>query len=498
MGDPWGMIYGGSGWRHDTANDPLGEKSRADARRYRDAGVGSTRLGACWCNVEKVRGTYDWSELDAAVHLAADAGLRIVLCVATTPQWAWQHPEAEAILVRRKQANLAGCLPPKPEYWPDYERYLAALVQRCKPHLKHYEIWNEPDGMAGLRFVLGPDGRLVDVQYGGDPAWYAELVTRSYRIIKSIDPAARVGIGSFEKKDAAKPDCTAFLEGMYEHGVHGHFDAISMHAYGNPFAREWLGAVRRTMDAHGDADKPIWVTEYNLIGSGAALAFETRRQLRLLRETPWISVAQPLVFAAHLDPKISPGGLSLRAHRQMADEIGPRAEFTADFEGRVLGLLDRWEWNASGSGNIDGPEVRTVYPHGGEAHLAAASDQDMVRVWFTPYVSGRDRVFSGHLLVEPASREANVSISVGAECGNVLEPIREIRPLIEAAPLRRWFHFEAAVDRRWPEWNDQAVVTCYVEVRADAPGLTVYVDDVRVGPSGDGATASRPADTKQR
>ena len=554
MGDPWGMIYGGSGWWQDDPPEKLRERCRQGAALYSRWGVQSSRVGICWHNVEKVRGTYDWSSPDVAIPAVAESGIHIVLCVATTPRWSWQYPEAEQILIKRGQANLAGCMPHKAEYWPDYERYLTELVKRYKKHLKHYELWNEPDGLAGFRFFTDDRGKFVGFQHGGDPEWYAELVKRSYRIIKSIDPQARVGIGSYEKKRAMPPfnldvkyadtldrgvvteellktirehpdallspegtvvveqkgkkwlinddrngrrftitrepdklnvtdHKTWFIERLYEHGIKDSYDAMSIHPYGNPFGREWLGTVRRVMVEHGEAHKPLWVNEYSLHDKGVALAFNVRRQLRLLRETPWISVAQPLVFACHLDDNIAPNGRSRRAHKQMTEEAGPRSEFTADFEEPVLGLLDRWEWKATGAAksDIEALGVRSEYPHGGKACLVAKTPAKMVRLWFTPYVKAADRVFSGYLLIEPKQRDARLLLSAGVESGDIVQPIREVRPYRTEVPARKWFRFEFPIDEHVPEWKDLAVVTCYIEVQSDGPDLTVSIDDVRVG-----------------
>jgi len=496
MGDPWGMIYGGSGYPDSDDPAELARLCAEKAARLYRWGVRSSRVGVCWCNVEKVRGQYDWSKPDARIPAIARSGIHIVLCVATTPEWAWQHPEAAEILRKRGQPHLAGCLPNKPEYWPDYERYLAALVKRYRKYLKHYELWNEPDGMAGFRFVLGPDGKCVDVHYGGDPVWYAELVKRSYKVIKSIDREARVGIGSFEKKD---PKNTWFFEQLYKQGIKPYYDAISIHPYGNPFGRAWLGTVRRIMVEQGEGHKPIWITEYSLHGKGLGLAFNVRRQLRLLRETPWISVAQPLVFECHFDKKICPQGWSLRAHKQMSEEYAPRTEFVADFEAPAMELLDHWEWNATGARKyaIEGPKVSSDFPHHGERCLAAKTTGPMLRLWFTPYVKAKDRVFSGSLLVEPQQPDAKLSLTIGVESGDILQDIREVRPYRRDVPTGKWFDFAFGIDEHFADWRDLTVVTCYVEITSDKPGLSVSIDDVRVGsrrprPVGDATPASRP------
>lgn len=556
MGDPWGMIYGGSGWweQNNPHRTNIGERAASGAREMARWGVQASRVGVCWHDVEKERGRYDWTLPDAVIPAIAEAGIHVVLCVATTPRWAWQHPEVEAVLIDRNQQNLAGCLPHDPKFWPDYERYLTEVVKRYAKHLSHYEIWNEPDGMSGFRFMPGPSAGATSFQHGGDPVWYAELVKRSSRIIKSLQPQARVGIGSFEHKKAMQPflvdpslvgvpadgrvtdvlrkafadrseaslspvatvrtDMTGerwiitddrnghryrmiresaglkvlnqktwFIERLYEEGIKGFYDAISVHPYGDPFSREWLAAVRSVMVEQGEGDKPLWVNEYSLHGRGVGLAFSTVRQLRLLRETPWISMAQPLVFGSHLDSEISPSRLSLRAHKRMSLEFGPREFFEADFEGPVLRLLDEWEWDATGEEKveIDGPELRQELPHAGERCLAAFTPGVRMRVWFSPYVKAPNRRFRGFLLADPADKSAKVSLSVGIESGDILQEVREVRPFMTEVPVGRWVEWDFPIDRQFPDWKDLAVVSAWMEVQSDKPGLSVLVDDVRVG-----------------
>jgi len=565
MGDPWGMIYGGSGWweHNNPHRTNIGERAAAGAKETAKWGVRASRVGVCWHDVERERGTYDWTMPDAVIPAVSEAGIHVALCVATTPRWAWQHPGVEAILIERGQANLAGCLPHKPEFWPDYERYLTEVVKRYRASVKHYEIWNEPDGMAGFRFMEPEPGRPIGFQHGGDPVWYAELVKRSHRIVKSLDPQARICIGSYEHKKAMEPFVldasitasltdgrvsdelrrafgghpdsplstsamtktevpgqkwtvnddrngrryriarednglkvtdpkTWFIERLYEEGIQDCHDAMSIHAYGNPFGREWLGTVRRMMVERGDANKPLWVNEYSLHGSGTGLAFNTVRQLRLLRETPWISMAQPLVFASHLDKDISPSGRSLRAHKRMADEYAPRSEKVYDFEGPVLKLLDEWEWDATGvvRDDVDGPELGQEFPHGGQRCLTASTPKNMVRMWFSPYVKAPDRWLKAFVLAEPREKDARLSLTVGFESGDILQDVREVRPFMASAPAERWFELSFPIDGSLPEWKDLTTVTVYVEIQSDKPGLTVSVDDVRVG-SGQAAGARR-------
>jgi hypothetical protein len=183
-----------------------------------------------------------------------------------------------------------------------------------------------------------------------------------------------------------------------------------------------------------------------------------------------------------LDKQVSPNGHARRAHLQMTRECQPRQRFVADFEGSLLKVLNGWEWDVTGDGprSIDGPELRMEYPHAGERCLFASTPGRSVRVWFTPYVDAPIGRFSGYLLIEPEVRDAKLSLVVGIETGDILEPIRTRTVELDDIPARKWFEFDVDIEKAFPKRDNSVIVTCFIEVRADQPGLEVSIDDVEV------------------
>jgi hypothetical protein len=122
-----------------------------------------------------------------------------------------------------------------------------------------YEIWNEED--QPLWWAGAPD-----------PAAYTRLLQAAYPAVKSADPAAKVVLGGLTGNDYN------FLQGVYQNGGKGYFDAIGVHTdtacdVNSPFVflrdadgqldpDSFIGyrEVHATEIANGD-DVPIWMTE---------------------------------------------------------------------------------------------------------------------------------------------------------------------------------------------------------------------------------------------
>jgi hypothetical protein len=145
----------------------------------------------------------------------------------------------------------------------DYGREVGALAARYGGRLTGIEIWNEEDEASWWGTA------------GGDPAAYARLLRAAYA---AVGGRVRVALGGMTGNDYA------FLDAVYQAlggSSRGAFDAVAVHtdtacslvgpdsfyrdstAGGRIGRYSFLGVreVHATMAAHGDADKPIWMTE---------------------------------------------------------------------------------------------------------------------------------------------------------------------------------------------------------------------------------------------
>src|SRR5207244_11078032 len=119
-----------------------------------------------------------------------------------------------------------------------------------------YEIGNEPN-----------QDDFWDTDAGPDPTRYAQMLEASYARIKAAAPQAMVLGGSIAFNDRD------YFEQMYQQGDVGKsFDALALHPYSLGHAPEQVAdqihsfalaveGMSAVMAAHGEPNKPIWITE---------------------------------------------------------------------------------------------------------------------------------------------------------------------------------------------------------------------------------------------
>ena len=184
-------------------------------------------------------------------------GITPVGVILSTPSWAARDPSQGPTAVPK---NLDRPYDDPQNYWGQFTRRLAT---RYKGRIDVWIIWNEPDMYNAERVA----------NWAGTPAEYFQLLKVAYLSIKEANPSATVVMAGltywwdkengrqqyFEKLlDLALADPLAPANGYY-------FDVANVHTYGNPlnsFAVPTL--FRRLMQARG-IDKPIWVTEMNVV-----------------------------------------------------------------------------------------------------------------------------------------------------------------------------------------------------------------------------------------
>jgi hypothetical protein len=151
---------------------------------------------------------------------------------------------------------------------PAYTRYLSALVKRYGPQgtfwklrpdlprrpVRAWQIWNEPH----LPFQWD---RWSRDDWARD---YGRLLRVAYRAVHRADPGARVVLAGLTNRSYV------YLEELYQRGrIRGSFDVAALH----PYTIEASGVVhltrrfREVLSRHGDARKPLWITELGLPAS---------------------------------------------------------------------------------------------------------------------------------------------------------------------------------------------------------------------------------------
>lgn len=224
------------------------------ARLAAATGVQAVREDIGWAETEPQPGRYDWSHYDAVVRAASQAGLVVLPILDDAPPWA---------------APSKACLPSDPA---GYASFAAATVARYGPGgsywqdnpdlparpLVWYELWNEPWNADCHR----------------DPAAYARLVVSTVSAGRAANPAARFLIGGDTFYDTDTGTRADWIAGMYAAvpDLGRYFDALSIHPYGGDPSVYTPGGdtdgqpgrlaqAHAELAAHGDGDKPLWVTE---------------------------------------------------------------------------------------------------------------------------------------------------------------------------------------------------------------------------------------------
>lgn len=255
----------------------------------------------------------------------------------------------------------------------NYANFVAALAQRYGDKVAAWEIWNEEDEQT---WWGSP---------GGDPEHYARLLKVAYA---AVHPYGNVIVGGMVGNDYQ------FLQKLYEFGAGGSFDGVGVHTDTacavvppDTFYRDPNGAVARfsflgfrsvhdVMAAHGDGDKPIWMTEFGwntYTGTCDSGAFAGKKPGGVDKNTQ----AQYLAQAAHC----------LSAYKYVSDALWFTLKDDVDPPQQQYGLLStrlspkpsyqafvdvvagKDQFAGQGCGDFDGPVIAIKSPLDGSKYL---------------------------------------------------------------------------------------------------------------------------------
>jgi hypothetical protein len=268
----------------------------------RAAGVHWIRANVNWAGLEPSRkGEIDGgllSQYDYAVDQARAAGLQVLMPISDgVPYWASADPQKYVDAASARHWNRFY----RPANMADYADIVRFVVEHFRARGVHtFEIWNEPN--HAWFWASGPD-----------PAAYVEMLRAAYPAVKGADPGSTVLLGGLAKSDFE------FLEGVYRAGGRAYFDAVAVHpyTYGVDPTVAWYGVnqdedpsrlsknsfpaiqeIKRTMDAHGDSHKSVWLTEFGFSTTTGDGGVSEERQAEYLTKSfaylerfPWVHSA---------------------------------------------------------------------------------------------------------------------------------------------------------------------------------------------------------------
>jgi hypothetical protein len=302
----------------------LGPRSPADRipelEDQRAAGVRLLRQLFDWALIEPTQGDYDWAATDSFVASAAREDMKVLPVVLWSPTWA---------------SSCTGAANPKrcpPADYADFGDFVAVLIGRYGPSgsfwddnptvpkrpIVAWQLWNEP---------------ALPAYWGGAPSaqQYVDMLTTVVPIIRAADPGAEiVGAGIPDSTLPGAIPMSTYVSGMYAAGVKGLIDDMAIHIYDDDptGAIDLVEQTRATMNANGDNDTGLWISEWGWASSGKKNRFVTT----LEGQAANVDALMGELVARHTE-------LGLRALTEYFWHDGSEQSNTSDTWDKHLGLV---------------------------------------------------------------------------------------------------------------------------------------------------------------
>lgn len=242
-----------------------------------------------------------WEKYDQIVDLAEKYDMTLIVRLSNPPAWT------------RAQGDAVGEKAP-PDNYADFADFVAAVVERYRGRIRHYQLWNEPNTHREWG------------DYALSPEDYTELLRVSAGAARQADPEVVVIAAAMAATIDLQPDTQPainnslndllYLQRMYDAGAAAYFDIGAVQGYGL-----WSGPtdhrmhprvinfghpqfVRDLMVQNGDAAKALWISEmnwnavpdgieprYGQVSPAQQAAYLPVAYERIRTEWPWLGVA---------------------------------------------------------------------------------------------------------------------------------------------------------------------------------------------------------------
>jgi hypothetical protein len=208
-----------------------------------------------WAYIEPEPDQYRWEHADLVVNHARHQGLRVIARLGFVPEWA--RPDPNELTTTFTYLDE--------EAFPAFADFVAKFVSHFQGQVDYIVVWNEPN--LSLEWGYRPV----------DPEAYTHVLQHVYTRAKAANPDVLVLGGALAPSAAPEGDPQGlsdllYLERMYEAGAGAYFDALAVHAYGwrlppddppdpDRVNLRRVELLRQMMEEHGDAGKPVFITE---------------------------------------------------------------------------------------------------------------------------------------------------------------------------------------------------------------------------------------------
>jgi hypothetical protein len=304
--------------------------------KVKEAGFGWIRIQLLWKDFEREPGFYDWPILDTQINAANSAGIKILLSVVKSPDW----------------AAPGGGLPETQQGLDAFYNLMRVVAGRYAGKVQAYEIWNEQN-------LAGEVGGNVRV------APYFNVLKNGYMGVKKNDVNAIVLFGGLtptgvKKADVALDD-VEYLRQFYAYNNgegKNYYDVVAAHpgSAANPPDTRYpngTGACpQEAKDRYGAADGTCW-------NSSPDFYFRRIEEQRAVMEQNGEAAKQ--IWLTEFGWDSCPGGLpapagyeycKLTSEQQQADNI-VRAFQIGKNEWPWMGVMVLWNLNYASIPGID-------------------------------------------------------------------------------------------------------------------------------------------------
>lgn len=180
-----------------------------------DLGLNWIKQQVRWEDFEPVQSEYDWRILDLVLPIAAERGIKVLVSVVTTPEWARQ-PGADL--------ELGG----PPANNQDFVNFVVAMLRRYPGAIHAIEVWNEQNidrEWGSTNGVSAPD--------------YVALLRDTYQAVKAVDPGVIVVSGALSPTGGLVTDGVVraiddfdYMDQLINAGLLNYTDCVGAHHNG--------------------------------------------------------------------------------------------------------------------------------------------------------------------------------------------------------------------------------------------------------------------------
>jgi hypothetical protein len=278
----------GMNWDFDIAEAPEAVQAQ-QFPRMAAAGVETLRPAFYWGLAQPQEdGPIDLSRSDSLMRMASAHGIRVLPTVIVAPEWARLNkaplspPRSPGLIGPYTQALIAR-YGPTGTFWsdnPDLPRL----------PIRDWQYWNEPHLPYQWTLTHNEDWRKT----------YTANLRAFHGFVEQGDPGAKVVLGGLTNES------WKYMRQLYAAGAGRFFDVATVH----PYTQKPGGVLRiverfrAVMKKHGQARKPVWITEVGLPASRGRSKSDNRLQTTDKGMAKWLTASYKDV-AAHLrSPKL--------------------------------------------------------------------------------------------------------------------------------------------------------------------------------------------------